>query len=655
LKNEIEALKRAVPLVRVVSAKVKLEQRGGEYWGCCPFHNERTASFAIKEKNGEQVFFCQGCGKGGDVVRFIEYIEHCTTKQAIDKLKVIAGNVDWQEGAKKVAETFQSVTEEKPKITVPLEKWPAFEMALEHNKAALDWLQNVRGITLETTKALRLGYAQSVKGRLNPEDEPARDKGWILFPRIEGNNLVACKARSITTKAFSQWANMNPKALFNAETINALEPVFVTEGELDTAVMEQAGFRAVSIPNASTKPTPEIKALLKNAECVYLAGDNDGKVGNAAMIQLQRELAENTYMIVWPGAKDANQYFMEVCGGNVDKFRNHVTALVNKARSTPIVGFTSLIERLRSSGGTDAGKDPHRLHFSLDGVDKMNYNPPGSIVVIYSTYSGTGKTILITQFMIPEAKRGEIVVVYSPEVRDEQYLALVAAQTIGPKRLNGLDRAGFISKDDYEETAQLLDKPTAQGTDFRYYVGHSLPESETDKVLEFIEQTIRVTGATRFVIDTLHRIIDKQGRENQTEAEGRIVKKLEALGIKYGTIFILIGQSNKEAEDLKELRHDSEGVLRGSRELMDVAYGVYLLHRKKKTNADGNMKDLLEKEAKLILKKDRGKGPGAAIVNLVFRPECSMFFEQSHVTEPGATPPMSSANSDGMDADNNFA
>jgi KaiC/GvpD/RAD55 family RecA-like ATPase len=642
--REIAELKQAVPLLSLVQSKLKLEQRGSEYWGCCPFHNENTPSFAIKNKDGEQVFYCQGCGKGGDVIRFLEFYDHCTTKDAINKLKALSGNHEWQENAKRVAEHFKSVGDDsaKPKTTIPLDKWEPLAKALLTNGKALAWLKEKRGLSADTAQALHLGYSQSCKGRLNPEDEHARELGWIMFPRIKNGQIVAVKMRSVAAKAFSQWTNMDAKALFNMETINALEPVFVTEGEFDTAILEQAGFRAVSVANSTTKITPEGKTALKQAECVYLAGDNDGKVGNAAMRQLQRELGSNTFMLLWPdGNKDANQYFLETCKGNIDLFRRNTEALVKKARSTPVEGFTSLLERLRNTSGTDAGSDPNRLHFPWTPVDRMNYSPAGSIVVIYSTYSGTGKTVFTTQVMLSEAKRGEIVVVYSPELRDEAYLALVAAQTL-PR---DLDRAGVVTQKDYEETAQVLDKPTARATDFRYYVGHSLPENDTDKVLEFIEQVIQVTGATRFVIDTLHRVIEKTGRESQTDAEGRVVKTLEKIGNKYGTIFVLIGQSNKEAEDLKEQRHDSHGVLRGSREMLDVSYAVYLLHRKKK-GEEGNVKDLLEKETDVILKKDRGKGPGNAIVHLIYRPECSKFFELTKTSEEPPQQPMITGGSD---------
>ena len=628
MKDDIKQIKQEVSLLRVAAGYLKLEQRGGEYWACCPFHNEKTASFAIKDKNGELVFFCQGCGKGGDVIRFVEYIDNCTTKTAIEKLRAMCGDQhDWSDGAQQVTETFHTVAD-KPKRVLKADTWPPYEKALQSNAAALKWLKEVRGITVETAAALRLGYSQECTGTLKEEFEPARKKGWILFPRFAGDKILAVKMRGMGAKAFSQATNMDGKALFNADTVNELEPIFVTEGEFDAVIMEQAGFRSVSMPNATTKLTPENKLLLKRAPVIFLAGDNDGKSGNAAMRQLQRELGANTFILLWPDrAKDANEFFLKRCSGNVEEFITEVENLMKKARATPIEGFTSLLERLRNTGGTDAGADPHRLHFPIEAIDKMNYNPPGSVVVVYSTYTGTGKTVFVTQIMLYEAKRGEVVVVYSPELRDEQYLALVAAQTIGPQRSGGLNRANAISRGDYEETAQVLDVPTEAGGEFTYYVGHSLPEQDPDKVLDFLEHTIKVTGATRLVVDTLHRIIERAPRESQSEAEGRVIKRLEQLGIKYGTIFILIGQSNKEAEDLKEERRDSHGVLRGSRELMDVPYGVYLLHRKRTGGDERNQ--VLDPKTELILKKDRGKGPGNAVVHLAYRAEVSKFYEEA--------------------------
>jgi replicative DNA helicase len=655
MASEIQKLKQEVSLLSVASQTVKFERRGSEYWGCCPLHGEHTPSFAIKLKDGCEVFFCQGCGKGGDVLTFIELRDKCSKKDALEKLKgyscaphdgsknsippaTFAQNAAWSEEAMKVATAFPNLGDAKPKQRLSMAGWLPKEEALSSNKEALAWLLKERGITEDTAKRMRLGFTKTHKGHV--DDESIRNLGWICFPRFDGEDVIAIKMRSIATKAFSQVPGMDAKALFNAEAANALEDLFITEGEFDTCIMEQAGYRALSIPNASSKLTPENKVIMKRGLRVFLVGDNDGGAGNAAMRTLQRELGENTYLIEWPGAKDANQFFKENCRGDVSEFKQRVDELAKIALSTPVEGFTSLLTRLRDASlqsGTDAAGDPRRLHFQFGSLDNMCYCAPGSVVTFYSTYSGTGKTVFTTQAMLHEAERGETVVVYSPEVRDSQYLALVAAQIVGPKRLpKGLDRAGLITPQDYKETMDELSKPLDGGAQMQFYVGHSLPVSDGEKALDFIEMVLRATGATRLVIDTLHRIVSPIGRESVVEAEGRTMRRLEELAIVYRCIIIVIGQSNKEAEDLKEVRKDSHGTLRGNREITDISEAVYLIHRKRNEKAEAaEGVDLLEAETTIILVKGRVQGRTGKFSKMTYKKECSRFYPLTYDPAPG--------------------
>lgn len=669
--SKIDALKAAVKLSEYAKQFVDLSSKGGELWGCCPFHEESTPSFAIKLKGTDEIFYCQGCGKGGDIIRFVEMKEGLSTRDAIEKLAGVAGlgrserrevvedvpppqEPEWNENFAKVAGTLKDIGAEKKK-TVPLDKWPALELALQNAPEALAWLLNVRGITQQTAKDLRLGFVQDCKGNLKEEDEGSRAKGWVLFPRISNGKIVACKMRSIISKAFSQWGGMDGRALFNIETINSLEPVFVTEGELDTAVMEQAGFRAVSIPSASNhKLMPDAKHRLKQAAAIYLAGDNDGGVGNVAMEQLAIELGKGTYVIKWQGAKDANELFLKGCGGDVDKFRKVVEEHAALAERTPVIGFTNILDQLAGEKETsDMENDPDRLHWQNAQIDKLAYTPPGGVVIIYSTYTGTGKSVLVNQELaVHEAKRGEVVISFSPELADRAFLSLLAAQVYGSTLPEGLDRSGKITPEQYSSTAALL-RPTyaAEGKPcpphwhpktgddtIRFYVGYKLPDGGMDKVLEFIEYAIRATGATRFVIDTLNRLIIPEDGENETAAQGRCVKALEAIAKAYGCIFILIGQSNKESDSVKEIRKDEYGTLRGSRELQDVAYAIYLLHRKKSDRNDNT--GLLSPEAELLLNKGRIQGSGnIKRIPLLYKYKCSIFvMREEHSNEPDAPP-----------------
>src|ERR1039458_7816643 len=126
-------LKRMVLLHDVASGVMKLEKRGAEWWGNCPFHGEDTPSFKISEHKGCEVFHCFGCGKSGSVVDFIELHEHLTMSEAFKRLKELADpNALWREEAKRVQETFPSLVE-KPKIVKTLAWWKAKEEALFKN------------------------------------------------------------------------------------------------------------------------------------------------------------------------------------------------------------------------------------------------------------------------------------------------------------------------------------------------------------------------------------------------------------------------------------------------------------------------------------------------------------------------------------------
>jgi len=644
--DELESYKKQVNLVQLAASRgVKFyKQTGQEYWADCPFHGGHDC-FSISDKEGIWKWNCFGCGKAGSVFDFVMLHDKCTLKDAIDKVKEHAGDKQkWTTGAAQVIQTFTPAAADMvPKKSYSMADWQPSAVALQRNQGALDWLLRERGITAATATAMQLGFKQALSEGYNlPEEhEHARNGGWIMFPRIVKGRIVAIKMRGMAAKSFVQAANMNSKAMYNMDAINAMEPVFVTEGEFDTIVLEQAGFRAVSIPSASShKLTPEAKVKLKEAAYIVLAGDNDGGVGNEAMKALRRELRTNTFIVAWPGVKDANDFWLKTCGQNMAKFQTEVSNLVKAARRNPVEGFTNLIDRLRITCGTDASKDPHRIHFPWQEVDRMNYCPAGSLVVIYSTYSGTGKSVFSTQLTVHEALRGERVVVYTPEIRDEAYIALVAAQNLP----GGVDRAGFISQEQYNTVADILENGARANAanlenEFVYHVGHQLPVTDPEEVMTFIETTIEVLGATRFVIDTLACVVGRSEGESQTEAEGRLVNRLEKMGAQYGCTFILIGQSNKEAEGLKETSKDAQGVLRGSRELMDKAYGVYLLHRKRKPTAvaEGEtVKDLLDERTLLILKKDRGRGPGNAVVNMVYVPAESKF---RAVTNTAGAPP----------------
>lgn len=83
-KTTIERVLQSVDIVDVVSGHLTLQKKGSLYWGCCPFHSERTPSFAVSKARG--TFTCYGCGAHGDAVEFVQKLDNLSFPEAIERL-----------------------------------------------------------------------------------------------------------------------------------------------------------------------------------------------------------------------------------------------------------------------------------------------------------------------------------------------------------------------------------------------------------------------------------------------------------------------------------------------------------------------------------------------------------------------------------------
>ena len=87
--NFTDLLRERLSIYDVVSKYVPLVKKGQNYWGCCPFHNEKTPSFSVNEEKG--FFHCFGCAKHGDIISFVMEYKHMDFKAAITELAEMAG------------------------------------------------------------------------------------------------------------------------------------------------------------------------------------------------------------------------------------------------------------------------------------------------------------------------------------------------------------------------------------------------------------------------------------------------------------------------------------------------------------------------------------------------------------------------------------
>ena len=163
--NFKEQVRREADIVKIISEYVPLKKKGSRYWGCCPFHGEKTPSFAVDESKG--LFHCFGCGVGGDVFSFIMKQENLSF---VDALKFLANkfNIAIPEREKNSAELAR---DKEAKEIYAANDWAAkfFHSCLlntQYGKRGLAYLAG-RGIGTEIITRFDLGLAPEGFDRLN--------------------------------------------------------------------------------------------------------------------------------------------------------------------------------------------------------------------------------------------------------------------------------------------------------------------------------------------------------------------------------------------------------------------------------------------------------------------------------------------------------
>lgn len=617
--EELNSLKKNPAVLRIYGQKTKLEKQGREYVGRCPFHSEATPSFHVsQDKTGAWAYICFGCQESGDVVRYVQKTDNVNFTRAVKQIQEAVGDTNWKE-KQHVDQVFRPLEETKEYKTFSLAEYKKLEDALESSQLGREWLLKERGIAYETAKKLHIGFRQDLGKIAGIPNQDIAASGWVSFPSIDDGKVISIKYRSIVRKAFSRQPGMKT-TLFGLDRVDFFEPVFVVEGECDAACLVQAGFNAVSLPNASFNLTPEMRDKLLEAESIVLAGDCDGGAGVKAMERLKLDFGDRATLIRWPdGYKDANEVFLKYNKRDLDKFRQTVSNLISESKSQPMPGVYSLTDIMSSSKEESLVDHPDRFRFPWDSVDKMAILMPGSVAFSTATNTGMGKTIFwMNASLFGGRKNKEVVLNYQCELSPSEFANAVAAHVLTKDRNN-------LTKDDYNRAASLL-----KGV--RYYVGSDPTIIDADKVLDLIESAIKRFGLTVVVLDHLNFIcrsaVDEYGMQS------RCMQRIKNMSRIYGIKFIVLGQPRKADQKSKgkEL-HISD--TKGSSSQGDDADAIYFLHREVVKNIDpaNPPMDEYDPETDIRLKKGRSKGKGSTFARLYYQGSCATFLELSKIED----------------------
>jgi CHC2 zinc finger/DnaB-like helicase C terminal domain/Toprim-like len=624
-ETSLQELKQHPRVLDLYRSRLSLKQDGKRWRGLCPFHaDSHGTNFDVFQHEGTYIHKCLACGVSGSVLDLLQKTDGVDFKGAVAIARQFTS--EWSQNASKVESTFKPLgQEEKVRKTYSLEEYGRLENALKNSPAALSFLKS-RGIDPSVAQRLRIGFRQDVGKLAGESGASVAAGGWIVFPTLsiggeQPTFVASLKYRSTRGKYFCKQPGMITE-LFNKQTIDMLEPVFLVEGEFDALTLEQAGYKAVSLPNAQYQPTPADKDLLLSAEYVVLAGDND-EAGRKAMGKLFREMRERTYLLQWPGNyKDANQFYLEECKGDLSVFRTKVAALVSTAKSKPMEGVYDVRQRLLTQDRESSIGHPNRLKFSLPALDSMAIIDPGTVTTFYSTDSGMGKTTLVFQETLQAAiAHKEVVVNYQAEMSPDQIDTILTSHLLRKDRLT-------LTAEDYKAAGKLIPAGT------QYYIGRNTSFTSMTEVLDLIEAAARRFGATVCVLDNLHFL--SRNEQDPIKAQANAMQRITNMAGSLDLKFILVHQARKADQNHKrKVTHVSD--LDGSKAVQNDSSTIFSIHREEIKHArdeESSGSNEYDPVTEIRLQKIREKGPGKSYCQLMFLGNICTFSEIARLQEP---------------------
>ena len=332
----MQELKFKNNILEVIGSYVSLDRKGNTHWACCPFHHEKTASFAVNES--EQFYHCFGCGVSGDVVKFVQEIESTDFLGAVRilanraKMEVPEANFDTEK-----AQADRKKRDEMSKIMLDTAKF--YLRNLYSGDARADaHLQYISNRQLAPTTVKKFGLGASLdfnslpdylagKGytRQNLIDCGALTEGKngklvdsqggrLIFPIINAlDEVVAFGGRLLEKSDFAKYKNTKETMLFNKSktlyNINLLKKlkreqsikeVIVVEGYMDTISLYQAGFKNVVASMGTSLTKDQARLIKRYTENVLISYDGDFAGQKADLRGLEILKSENLSVKVVP-------------------------------------------------------------------------------------------------------------------------------------------------------------------------------------------------------------------------------------------------------------------------------------------------------------------------------------------------------------------
>ena len=335
----VEEIRAKNDIVDVISGYVRIQKKGSNYMGLCPFHNEKSPSFSVS--GSKQIYHCFGCGAGGNVFTFLMNYENFTFQEAIKELAARA-NVDLPE-----MEYSAEHKKEADKKAILLEinkeaaKYFYYQLRQESGKNGYRYLAG-RELSDETIKKFGLGFAnktsndltlylrqkgytdeQIIQAGLATADERygVHDKFWnrVIFPIMDINHRAIGFGGRVMGDGNPKYLNSPETPVFdksrNLYGLNLARTarknnIILCEGYMDVISLHQAGFGQAVASLGTAFTAGQANLLRRYTENVLLAYDSDGAGTSAALraIGILREVGLTGKIIDLKPYKDPDEF-----------------------------------------------------------------------------------------------------------------------------------------------------------------------------------------------------------------------------------------------------------------------------------------------------------------------------------------------------------
>ena len=347
LNKFVEEVREHSDIVSVISKYVRLDLKGDKYWACCPFHNEKTASFSVTPEKG--LFYCFGCHAGGNVFKFISMIE----------------NVSYFEAIKIQAERLGIALPSKKKSPQEIKQENAEKILLKVNEQAKNFYRecltktaegetgrkylNSRGISNSVIENFQLGYAPNswdslaknflnrgftseqmisaglVSKRKSGDGVYDRMRGRVIIPITDiFGRTVGFGGRILNAedeKNSPKYLNSPETILFNKrnllfgldkahQSINKKNCAIVVEGYMDAISLVGAGIENVVATLGTAFTAEHAKIILRYARKIIFCYDSDeaGQRATVRALPIVREAGAEVFVITVPDGKDPDDF-----------------------------------------------------------------------------------------------------------------------------------------------------------------------------------------------------------------------------------------------------------------------------------------------------------------------------------------------------------